>query len=69
VIESEAEPHLQKIMQMIQQARVVVPPPDTGFKLDISDAFYDAVARVVGGQTTAEAALLQADQVVRRWRE
>jgi raffinose/stachyose/melibiose transport system substrate-binding protein len=69
VAEDDAEPHLQKIMQMIHQARVVVPPPDTGFKLDISDAFYDAIALVVGGQMTAEEALKQADQVVRRWRE
>lgn len=69
VTAEKTDPHLQKIMDLIQQARVVVPPPDTGFKLDISDAFYDAVALVVGGQMTAEDALKQADRVVRRWRQ
>ncbi|MBN1350311.1 extracellular solute-binding protein [candidate division KSB1 bacterium] len=63
------EPHIRRMTRMVQQANVIVPPPDTGFKLDVSDAFNDAVALVVGGEMDAARALEQADRVVRRLRQ
>ena len=66
---SNVDPHVKKMIQMVANAGVIVPPPDTGFKLDVADAFNDAVALVVGGEMTAEAALKQADRIVRRLRK
>jgi len=62
------DPHLKKMFRLIDHARTIVQPPDTGFKLDIADAFNDAAALVAGGQMTAVDALRQADRVVRRFR-
>jgi len=57
-------PHLQKMIEMIESTQTIVPPPDTGFNKEVAAAFYDAVALVIGRQATAQEALEKADKAV-----
>ena len=48
-----------RLNSLLSESEVVISPPDTGYELDVADAFYRSLAEVLGGRTTAEDALAQ----------
>ena len=48
-----------RLNAMLAEADVVISPADTGYDLDVADAFYRALAEVLGGRTSAEDAVTQ----------
>jgi raffinose/stachyose/melibiose transport system substrate-binding protein len=51
-----------RLNSLLSQAPVVISPPDTGYDLDVADAFYRSLAEVLGGRTTADDAVTQLQQ-------
>ena len=49
-----------------RQAPAIVLPPDTGYDLKMADAFYSAIAEVLGGQATPAEALASIDEKLGR---
>jgi raffinose/stachyose/melibiose transport system substrate-binding protein len=54
------------LSSMLNNAPAVVLPPDTGYDLKTADAFYQAVAAVLGGQATPADALAEVDRKLGR---
>ena len=54
------------LSSMLNNAPAVVLPPDTGYELKTADAFYTAVAAVLGGQATPADALAEIDRTLGR---
>ena len=53
-----------RLNTMLGEADVVISPADTGYDLDVADAFYRALAEVLGGRASADDAVSQlAEQV------
>ena len=53
-----------RLNSMLGEADVVISPADTGYDLDVADAFYRALAEVLGGHASADDAVSQlAEQV------
>jgi raffinose/stachyose/melibiose transport system substrate-binding protein len=50
-----------RLNAMLQDAPAIVLPPDTGYNLEMADAFYSALAAVLGGQQTPSEALTEVD--------
>lgn len=48
-----------RLNSLLSESEVVISPPDTGYELDVADAFYRSLSEVLGGRTTAEDALAQ----------
>ncbi|MFC7764790.1 ABC transporter substrate-binding protein [Leucobacter soli] len=48
-----------RLMALLSEAGAVISPPDTGYDLGTADAFYRALAEVIGGQTSPEDAAAQ----------
>ena len=48
-----------RLNTMLGEADVVISPADTGYDLEVADAFYRALAEVLGGRTSAEDAVTQ----------
>lgn len=53
---AELEPRSASLNTMLGSAENVVGPPDTDYDLEVADAFYRAVAEVLGGVATPEEA-------------
>lgn len=53
---TELEPRSASLNSMLGSAENVVGPPDTDYDLEVADAFYRAVASVLGGVATPEEA-------------
>jgi raffinose/stachyose/melibiose transport system substrate-binding protein len=51
---------------MLEEAPAIVLPPDTGYDLEMADAFYTALAEVLGGERTAAEALTALDEKLGR---
>lgn len=61
---TELEPRSASLNTLLSSAENVVGPPDTDYDLEVADAFYRAVAEVLGGVATPEeAATKLAEQV------
>ncbi|MSW72754.1 MAG: extracellular solute-binding protein [Actinobacteria bacterium] len=58
------DPLTAKINALLDGAKVVVAPPDTGFELPVADALNAAQAEVIGGKSTPQAALDAAQEKV-----
>ena len=54
------------LSSMLNNAPAIVLPPDTGYDLKTADAFYQAVAAVLGGQATPADALAEVDRKLGR---
>lgn len=50
-----------RLNAMLQEAPAIVLPPDTGYDLEMADAFYTALAAVLGGQQSPAEALAEVD--------
>ena len=48
-----------RLNSLLSESEVVISPPDTGYELDVADAFYRSLSEVLAGRTTAEDALAQ----------
>ena len=48
-----------RLNSMLGEADVVISPADTGYDLEVADAFYRALAEVLGGRTSADDAATQ----------
>jgi raffinose/stachyose/melibiose transport system substrate-binding protein len=48
-----------RLNSLLSEAPVVISPPDTGYDLDVADAFYRSLAEVLGGRTSADDAVTQ----------
>jgi len=46
-----------RLNQLLAEAPAVISPPDTGYDLKVAEAFYAALAAVLGGQATPEDAV------------
>lgn len=53
-----------KLNQLLNKTTSVVPPPDTGFDLKVANAFYTAIAKVMGGVSTPKEALIELDRYI-----
>jgi raffinose/stachyose/melibiose transport system substrate-binding protein len=56
------DPHTQKLAKLFADADSIVPPPDTGYPVEIADVFYQGAAYVAGGLKTPEEALIWIDE-------
>ena len=54
------------LSSLLNNAPAVVLPPDTGYDLKTADAFYQAIAAVLGGQATPADALAEIDRALGR---
>jgi ABC-type glycerol-3-phosphate transport system substrate-binding protein len=63
---SEIDSRSAALSSMLNNAPAVVLPPDTGYDLKTADAFYTAVAAVLGGQATPADALAEIDRKLGR---
>ena len=54
-------PATTKLIQLLDKTTTIVSPPDTGYDLRTADAFYRAVAKVIGGVSTPMDALTELD--------
>jgi raffinose/stachyose/melibiose transport system substrate-binding protein len=52
--------------QLLNEAPVIVLPPDTGYDLKVADALYQGIAAVLGGQATPKDALAEIDRKLGR---
>ncbi|AZN43267.1 ABC transporter substrate-binding protein [Paenibacillus albus] len=59
--EPETDPIILKLNDMMNNAKSVVSPPDTGYNLEVADALNSATAEVLGGVSTPEEALAKLD--------
>jgi ABC-type glycerol-3-phosphate transport system substrate-binding protein len=62
-------PQLRRSLEVWQNAREILAPPDTGYAIDVANRLYDAIALVADGKADPEAALAEAEELVAPWRE
>ena len=62
----EIDSRSARLGEMLADAPAIVLPPDTGYDLEMADAFYTALAAVLGGQQTPAEALAEVDQKLGR---
>jgi len=55
-----------RLRTLLEEAPEIVLPPDTGYDLEMADAFYTAMAEVLGGQRTPAEALAGIDEKLGR---
>lgn len=62
----EIDSRSARLNLMLEEAPAIVLPPDTGYDLEMADAFYTAIAEVLGGQKTPAEALAGIDEKLGR---
>jgi len=62
----EIDSRSARLGEMLAEAPAIVLPPDTGYDLEMVDAFYTALAAVLGGQQTPAEELAEVDQKLGR---
>ncbi len=62
----EVDSRSARLMALLEDAPEIVLPPDTGYDLEMADAFYTAMAEVLGGQRTPADALASIDEKLGR---
>ena len=62
----EVDSRTARLSAMLEEAPAIVLPPDTGYDLEMADAFYTALAAVLGGVQTPADALAEVDQKLER---
>ena len=66
---AELDPHTQELAAMFESADALVPPPDTGYAVEVADVFYQGAAMVASGTRDAEGALAWIDEQLEPLRE
>lgn len=61
---ADLDPHTQNLAELFESAGAIVPPPDTGYPVEIADAFYQAAAQVAGGVRSPTEALQWVDDQI-----
>ncbi|MDZ7799611.1 MAG: extracellular solute-binding protein [Trueperaceae bacterium] len=59
---ADLDPHTQELAEIFESATALVPPPDTGYPVEVADVFYEGAAMAASGARDAEAALAWIDQ-------
>jgi raffinose/stachyose/melibiose transport system substrate-binding protein len=62
----EVDSRSARLSAMLEEAPAIVLPPDTGYDLKMADAFYTAIAEVLGGEKTPAEALAGIDDKLGR---
>jgi len=62
--ESKIHPLTIRFSDLLNNTSTIVAPPDTGYNLKVSDAFYETLTQVLGGVTTSEDAIKRLDERV-----
>lgn len=62
----EVDSRSARLTALLEEAPEIVLPPDTGYDLEMADAFYTAMAEVLGGQRTPADALASVDEKLGR---
>jgi raffinose/stachyose/melibiose transport system substrate-binding protein len=62
----EVDSRSARLSAMLEEAPAIVLPPDTGYDLEMADAFYTAIAEVLGGDKTPAEALAGIDEKLGR---
>jgi raffinose/stachyose/melibiose transport system substrate-binding protein len=63
---AEIDSRSARLGALLEEAPAIVLPPDTGYDLEMADAFYTAMAEVLGGQRTPAEALAGIDEKLGR---
>jgi raffinose/stachyose/melibiose transport system substrate-binding protein len=63
---AEIDSRSARLRALLEEAPAIVLPPDTGYDLEMADAFYTAIAEVLGGQSTPAEALAAIDEKLGR---
>lgn len=67
--QADLDPHTQDLAEMFETADALVPPPDTGYAVEVADVFYEGAARVASGLQDAEGALAWIDEQLQPLRD
>ena len=67
--QADLDPHTQELAEMFDSADALVPPPDTGYPVEVADVFYQGAALVASGERDAEGALAWIDEQLQPLRE
>lgn len=59
---AELDPHTEELAAMFETADALIPPPDTGYPVEVADVFYEGAALVASGTRDAEGALQWIDE-------
>ena len=59
---AKLDTHFDKLSAIFEQADAIVPPPDTGYPVEVADVFYQGAAYVAAGEKTPEEALAWVDE-------
>jgi len=59
---ADLDPHTVALAEMFETADALVPPPDTGYPVEVADVFYEGAALVASGTRDAEGALEWIDE-------
>ncbi|THF84228.1 ABC transporter substrate-binding protein [Cohnella fermenti] len=62
--ESSMSPLAFSLNELLQNATMVVSPPDTGYSIEVANALNTASSEVIGGAKTPEEALAQLDSTI-----
>lgn len=63
------DPHLRRALEAWQRAKITFAPPDTGYRIDVANRLYDAIALVADGKADPKTALTRAEEQVAPWRK
>ncbi|MDZ7801853.1 MAG: extracellular solute-binding protein [Trueperaceae bacterium] len=66
---ADLDPHTQDLAELFETAEALVPPPDTGYAVEVADVFYEGAARVASGTNDAEGALAWIDDQLQPLRD
>ncbi len=64
-----SDPHLRQAWEAWASAKTIVAPPDTGYRLDVANHLYDAIALVADGKAGPAEALERTEKQVAPWRQ
>jgi len=62
-------PPLRRSLEIWQNAKEILAPPDTGYAIDVAYRLYDAIALVADGKADPKTALAKAESQVAAWRK
>ncbi|MBN1347093.1 MAG: carbohydrate ABC transporter substrate-binding protein [Phycisphaerae bacterium] len=63
------DPHLRRCWDAWKNAKTILAPPDTGYRIDVANRLYDAIALVADGKADPKTALTKAEEQVAPWRQ
>lgn len=64
-----SDPYIKKVLDLLDNTSTVVAPPDTGYDLEMATALYQAMAKVLVNEQTAESALAEVEAKIKHLRK